>query len=247
MAVRACLFILFLLTPFAATAQSPCGGADLGMVAVKAVRDARTLLLADGRSLRLAALEVPDGHEAALRVLEGQSLALKAAARTPDRYGRLVAFATRGNTAETVQEALVSAGEARVSARIGAKACAAALLTLERQARDAHRGLWADPNFAPLRADDYGRVRAERGRFVLVEGKVLSVRESGATIYVNFGRRFTRDFSLTILRRLRAAFTAAGVEPATLQGHRIRVRGWLELRRGPIMDVAMPEQIEIIE
>jgi hypothetical protein len=46
---------------------------------------------------------------------------------------------------------------------------------------------------------------------------------------------------------LRAAFTAAGVEPATLQGHRIRVRGWLELRRGPIMDVATPEQIEIIE
>ena len=72
-------------------------------------------------------------------------------------------------------------------------------------------------------------------------------RESGATIYVNFGRRFTRDFSVTILRRLRGAFTAAGVEPAALQGHHIRVRGYLEFRRGPIMDVAAPEQIEFIE
>ena len=82
---------------------------------------------------------------------------------------------------------------------------------------------------------------------MLVEGQVQSVRESGATIYVNFGRRFTRDFSVTILRRLRGAFTAAGVEPSALQGRRIRGRGFLEFRRGPIMDVAAPEQIEFIE
>jgi hypothetical protein len=30
---------------------------------------------------------------------------------------------------------------------------------------------------------------------------VLSVRESGATIYVNFGRRWTEDFTVTILKR----------------------------------------------
>jgi hypothetical protein len=146
-----------------------------------------------------------------------------------------------------VQETLLSEGRARVSARIGGKACAEALLTIEREARAGRRGLWADPNFAPLHADDYRRFRAENGRFVLVEGKVLSVRESGATIYVNFGRRFTRDFSVTIVRRLRAEFTAAGVEPKALEGRRIRVRGWLERRRGPIMDVIAPEQIELIQ
>ena len=68
-----------------------------------------------------------------------------------------------------------------------------------------------------------------------------------ATIYVNFGRRFTRDFSVIILRRLRAGFSAAGLELKALQGRRIRVRGWLEQRRGPVMDVAAPEQIEVIE
>src|SRR6185437_5156361 len=97
-------------------------------------------------------------------------------------------------------------GRVRVFTRIGAKACAEALLTLEQKARAAHKGLWADPTFAPLRTDDYRRFRVERGRFVLVEGQVQSVRVSGATIYVNFGRRFTRDFSVTILRRLRGAF-----------------------------------------
>src|SRR6185503_17349204 len=244
MAARACLVIVILLSPFAAAA-APCGGADLGTVTIKAVKDARTLLLTDGRTLRLAALEVPAGE--ALKSLEGRPLALKAAGETPDRYGRLVAFAAQTDGGQSVQESLISEGAARVSARIGPKPCAEALLTIERQARAAHKGLWADPTFAPLAAEDYRRFRVEKGRFVLVEGKVQSVRESGATIYVNFGRRFTRDFSVTILRRLRGAFTAAGVEPSALQGRHIRVRGFMEFRRGPIMDVAAPEQIEIIE
>lgn len=243
----ACLAMLLLLSPLAARAGAPCGGADLGIVTVKAVRDVRTLLLADGRELRLAALEIPPSAGAALRGLIGASLRLAAAAEPRDRYGRIVAFATRPDTARSVQEMLLSAGEARVSARIDGKTCVEALLTIERQARAAGRGIWADPNFAPLHADDYRRLRAERGRFVLVEGQVLSVRESGAAIYVNFGRRFTRDLSLIILRRLRATFTAAGLEPKTLEGRRIRVRGWLERRRGPVMEVTAPEQIERIE
>ncbi|HWE78440.1 MAG TPA: thermonuclease family protein [Pseudolabrys sp.] len=236
------------LAPLAAAAESACGGKDLGGGTVFAVRDGRTLLLADGREVRLAAIETPDGARAALAALaQGRTLTLKTGSEASDRYGRVVAFAVPAGAAETLQESLLIAGQARVSARIGTKSCAAALFTREKQARGAHRGLWADPNFAPLPADDYRRLGAETGHFVLVEGKVLSVRTSGATIYVNFGRRFTRDLSLTILRRLRAGFSAAGIEPGTLEGRRIRVRGWLERRRGPIIAVDAPEQIEVIE
>jgi endonuclease YncB( thermonuclease family) len=247
MQARTCLAAVMLLTSIAARAEPVCGGADLGTVTVKAVRDARTLLLADGRELRLAALEIPPAGEAALRALAGAPLSLTAAPEARDRYGRIVAFAARPDTGRSVQEALLAGGHARVSARPGGKVCAEKLLTIERQARQARLGLWADPNFAPLHADDYGRFRAEKGRFMLFEGRVVSVRESGASIYVNFGRRFTRDFSVIILRRRRAAFTAAGLEPRTLEGRRIRVRGYLEQRRGPIMEVAAPEQIELID
>lgn len=247
MGARVVLVIVILLSAAAAQAAAPCGGADLGTVTVTAVRDARTLALADGRELRLAALEIAPAGEAALRNLTGHPLVLKAASEAQDRYGRVVAFATAADTTGSVQEALLAAGQARVSARVGSKACAAALLTIEAQARAARRGLWADPNFAPLRADDTARFRAERGQFVVVEGKVLSVRDSGAVTYVNFGRRFTRDLSLIILRRLRADFTAAGIEPKDMQGRRIRVRGVLEQRRGPVIEVAAPEQVEVIE
>jgi len=85
------------------------------------------------------------------------------------------------------------------------------------------------------------------GQFALLEGKVLSVRESGATIYLNFGRRWTRDFTVTILKRHRREFAAAGIDPKGLEGCPIRVRGWVEQRGGPVIDVVAPEQIERVE
>jgi hypothetical protein len=146
-----------------------------------------------------------------------------------------------------LQEALLAHGLARVSARIGVKACADALLTIEHTARTAKRGLWADPNLAPLQAENLDRLKAERGHFALIEGKVLSVRESGATIYANFGRRWTRDFTVIILKRQQRTFTAAGLDPKSLEGHRVRVRGTIEQRGGPVMMAEVPEQIELID
>jgi endonuclease YncB( thermonuclease family) len=231
-----------------AAAQEQCKLTAIGTSNVAAVRDGRTLMLVDGRELRLAAIEVTDDSREALQTLVGgRPLRLERLGAEQDRYGRLVAFAFAGDAGQSVQQLLLEAGQARVSARIGDKACADALLTTECAARAAHRGLWADPNFAPLLTENLVRLQSERGHFALVEGKVLSVRESGATIYVNFGRRWARDFTITILRRHQRAFAAAGVEPKQLEGRRIRVRGWIEQRGGPIVEAAAPEQIELIE
>jgi hypothetical protein len=123
----------------------------------------------------------------------------------------------------------------------------APLLALERSARRAKLGLWADPYYDLRRAEDPAGILAERGRFTLVEGKVLSVRESGATIYVNFGRRWTQDFTVTIAKRHERSFAAAGVEPKKLEGRRVMVRGWVEERGGPWIEATRPEQIEIAE
>jgi len=231
-----------------AAAQETCKLTTIGTANVAAVRDGRTLLLADGRELRLIGIEVSDDSRAAMETLvAGHSLRLERLGSELDRYGRLVAFAFTGDAQPSVQQALLEQGNARVTARVGDKPCADALLTAERAARAARRGLWADPNFAPLSAENLTRLQAERGQFALVEGKVLSVRESGATIYVNFGRRWTRDFTVTIPRRLGKAFTTAGVEPKKLEGRRIRVRGWLEQRGGPIITAEAPEQIEFAD
>jgi len=86
---------------------------------------------------------------------------------------------------------------------------------------------------------------ARRGQFTVAEGKVLSVRESGGILYINFGRVWSRNLTVTILRRNMRAFAAAGMDPKKLEGVRVRVRGWVEERGGPRIEAVRPEQIEI--
>ncbi|RDV03783.1 thermonuclease family protein [Undibacter mobilis] len=232
-----------------APARAECSGTPAGTGVVTAVRDGRTLLLADGREIRLAGIEASADGVALRALVAGQALRIERI--SDDRYGRVVAFAYIGEpkeaAAELLQIALLKAGQARVSARPGPKSCAQALLSAERTARAASLGLWADPNFAPLRSQNLTISAPEMGQFALIEGQVLSVRESGATIYVNFGRRWTRDFAVTIPKREARNFAAAGIEPKMLERRRVRVRGILERRSGPIIDVTVPEQIELID
>jgi hypothetical protein len=76
---------------------------------------------------------------------------------------------------------------------------------------------------------------------------VVTVRESGGVIYVNFGRRWSESLTVTIAKRNERAFAAAGVPPASLANRRVRVRGWMEERNGPRIEAFRPEQIEIAE
>lgn len=231
----------------------PCSQIEIGNAQVATVRDGRTLLLSDGRELRLAGIEVTAGSGGSLRrLVAGKTLRLERPSGANgksdmDRYGRIVAFAFLPEATESLQKTLLAEGAARVSARAGGKACAEALLAAENTARAGKRGLWADPNFAPLSSENLTGLSAARGRFALVEGRVLSVRESGATSYVNFGRRWTRDFTVTIPKRQKRTFAEGGIDLDRLQGHRIRVRGVIEQRGGPIVEALAPEQIETID
>ena len=146
-----------------------------------------------------------------------------------------------------LQLALLAAGHARVAASVGDAACAAEFLAAERAARAAGLGLWADPHYLINKAENPAEILAQRGRFAVVAGKVLSVRESGATIYVNFGRRWSEDFTVTILKRNQRRFTAARLNLNNLAGRHVRVRGTIEERSGPWIEAMHPEQIEIAE
>ena len=221
----------------------------------------------DGREIRLAAIEVPplaepqEGSPASRRhrlrkdalaaLLSGAQITLKQAdAQKTDRYGRLVAYAVR--RARRRRSLRAEPSWSPPALRGSRRTWAAApvrwnSLRRETLARKAKLGLWASSYYDLLNADDPADVLAERGRFALVEGKVLSVRESGATIYVNFGRRWTEDFTVTILKRNERNFTAAGLEPKKLAGRRIRVRGWIEERGGPWIEATRPEQIEFAD
>jgi endonuclease YncB( thermonuclease family) len=243
------------LTCLVVAAASPADAAGCwfepqGEGRVAAVIDARTFRLQDGREVRLAGIEPATSEKArnasALSaVIAARDITLRGADDTPDRYGRQPAFVYLDGSDMPVQSVLLAQGEALVSADIADRDCAGILNAAEAEARRAKRGIWADPA-AIKNAESPGDILAGIGRFMVVEGRVLSVRQAGATTYLNFGRNWTRDFAVTISRRAAAAFEAAGISLKSLENRRIRVRGWVEARGGPRIEVLRVGQIEML-
>jgi endonuclease YncB( thermonuclease family) len=225
-----------------------CNFETQGEGRVVAIVDARTLRLDDGRDVKLAGIEVPDRAKAAAALstlLVGRDVTLRGADDTPDRYGRQPAYAFLSGTDAPVQGELLRQGLALVSAEIADRSCATALMAAEAEAREARSGTWAESSVIK-NAESPGDILAGIGRFSVVEGKVLSVRQAGATTYLNFGRNWTQDFAATISRRIVPAFEAAGLAPKSLENRRIRVRGWVEARRGPRIELLRVGQIEVL-
>ncbi len=269
---RLVYLLAILVLPSAARAEQQvisCKLELIGSGTVRRVIDGRTFELDDRREVRLAAIETPAlstpseaytransglAARAALGALLGENeIVLERLGAATDRHGRLVAHAfvterpgtDAGRPRLWVQQVLLAQGLARVAARVGDFACAASLLAAETEARAARLGLWSDPHYVMRRAEKPAEILAQRGHFTLVEGKVVSVRESGGTIYVNFGRRWSEDFTVTVAKRSERAFADAGLELRKLAGQYVRVRGHVEERGGPWIEAMNPEQIEL--
>lgn len=251
--------------------STACRFEDVSTGRVRAIADGRSFVLDDGREIRLAGIEVPfppasgeTGPRAEAGGRARAALADMVAGRhvevlrtgATDRYGRIMAqaYVRDGDSgpARSVTNHMLAAGFARVSAQVGEKQvaekpCSDEMLAQERLARESKLGLWREPYYSILGAGSLAELSGERGHFTVVEGKVLSVRESGGTIYMNFGRRWSQALTVTILKRNERMFAAAGVEPKALENRRVRVRGWVDERNGPRIEAARPEQIEIAE
>jgi micrococcal nuclease len=181
--------------------------------------------------------------EALDRLVKGKTISMSGDAR--DRYGSLkghvVVVQETGSI--WVQGAMVGLGEARVAPQMDT-ACAPALLRIESEARAGGQGSWSDPRFAIHGPDDLLQLTAAEGRFMVVEGVVRRVGESGEHIYLDFGRRFNEDFSVIVPRDAHKAFTTAGIDLRSLEGARVRVRGILTLRGGPAIELRHPAAME---
>lgn len=246
-AVLTCSLVLAAARPADAAG---CSFEPQGEGRVAAVIDARSFRLQDGREVRLAGIEPvvaekADRSSALAAIIAGREVTLSGEDDTPDRYGRQPAFVFLASSDTLVQGLLLAQGQALVSATVTDKDCASILNAAEAAARQAKLGTWADPA-AIKNAESPGDILAGIGRFTVVEGRVLSVRQAGATTYLNFGRNWTRGFAVTISRRMLAAFEAGGIVLKSLENRRIRVRGWVEARGGPRIEVLRVGQIEML-
>jgi endonuclease YncB( thermonuclease family) len=251
---RACLTSLAAGAALAVAAgplrAAPCSFEPQGEGHVADIIDGKSFRLADGREIKLVGIE-PAGASKAERtaalaaVLKDKDVTLRWPDDTPDRYGRQNALVFLAPGEQLAQGLLLSTGTALVSTEVTDKDCAATLAAAEAEARNAKKGTWAGTTVIK-NAESADDILTGIGRFMLVEGKVLSVRQAGAMTYLNFGRRWTRDFAATISRRNMTAVESAGMSLKSLENRRIRVRGWVEARPSPRIEVSRGSQIEVL-
>lgn len=231
--------------------------------AVVRVIDAETVLLDDGSQVRLIgalALRAPGRDEGdapwppeaqAKRALEelvaGHSVELAFAGRRTDRYGRQLAhlFLHRNGERIWVQGQMLALGHARAYGLAQSVACLPELLEHEKLARVAQRGIWASAAYAIRSAARSGALLQWRSSFQIVEGTVTRVTEIRGKTYLNFGADWRTDFSVGIAGRGRNRL-AGHLQLAALEGQRVRVRGWIERRNGPYIELADTGLIEIV-
>jgi endonuclease YncB( thermonuclease family) len=267
-------------SPFTCATEIPFGDP----VTVARITGPNAFTLADGREVRLAGIATPhrwtiaasdaddtdaptppdddaafDPVKAATLALEsmlaGHTVRLAPVAPNPDRYNRIRARVELADDHRSIERVLVADGLARVEPDPIDFGCARALEQVEAAARQASLGLWALPEFAIISATDANARRNAQGRYVIVEGIVVSRGASGNRHYLNFGKNFRRDFAAVLVnkdtvsprskaKRAGNRFETEGFDSPEIIGRKIRVRGVMMPGGGGVI---WPDVVEAIE
>lgn len=227
--------------------------------AVARVIDGETIRLDDGSEVRLIGALSPRAFDvganqgswppelAAIRTLtdlvQGRSVVLSFGGRRTDRYGRSLAqVMVKGNGGEEwVQGAMLEQGMARAYSLPGDAGCLEALISRERPAREAQRGLWANAAYHVRTAERSDELQAFQNTFQLVRGTIRVVSRTRSHTYLNFGLRDRTTFSAVMKH---SAFALP--EENLLRGRNVLVRGWIERRAGPVIEIDASAQLEVI-
>ena len=228
-----------------------------------AVTDGDSVVLESGERVRLIGMQAPklslgrDGFEewplaeearAALEEMAlGALVHLRYGGEELDRHGRILAHMfVQGDTEIWAQWAMVTSGFARVYSFADNRLCLEDLMRAEAQARVDKRGIWSNSYYKLRFADRPGDLLERVDHYELVEGRVLAAEKAGSLVYLNFGRYWKEDFTVVIDKSGQKIFAAVGVDPLAYDGALLRVRGWIEDRDGPRIEVSHPEQIEVL-
>jgi micrococcal nuclease len=262
--------------PLASAAESipACTGLEPGpQRTVARVIDGETVTLDDGSELRLIGALAPRALDAgaepgqwpmevaAKAELEalalGKSIEIGFGGERADRYGRLQghAFIAQAGERRWVQGHMLEQGLARAYALADNRACVEALLASERLAFAARRGLWAEAAYHVRRVSSFGGLGRYRTTFQLIEGRIARVGKGRGRIYLNLAaghrrgvdRRQRRGFSASMRRGELVLLGDSARDLQSLEGRYVRVRGWIEERNGPAVDLSAGGLFELLE
>lgn len=236
--------------PFSVAADESCrpGAARADRLAGLGSRG--ELILASGRRAVLSDLRWPDEPEAEaaarawLLPFRDRPLALTERGGE-DRWGRRrVDAVTEGTEPADLAGGLIAAGLVHADPGEADTLCRPSLRALEAAPRAAGLGLWGA---AAVEASDAVALTARAGRFTVTEGRILHVGERSARTYLDFAPRGAQGLTVTVQKRTWRRLAEHGLSAATLKGRLVRVRGTVEIGRGPVIDLGSRDAIEIVE
>jgi endonuclease YncB( thermonuclease family) len=244
---------------------SPCILEPGPVRTVVRVLDGETLVLDDGSAVRLIGALAPRARDAGAKadqwppetqsvqslssLVLGKKVKLAFGGRQKDRYGRFLAqvFLEEGGRAEWVQGTMLATGQARAYGIPESFACVRELLAHEAEARRKHLGLWTNGVYRTMPAEKPGSLLKLRGKYERVIGTVASIGRTKTTTYLNFGTDWKSDFTVRIGKAVLGSNPEFARMVDTLPSKTVVVRGWIERRNGPLIDIADLSQIEILE
>lgn len=243
------LFVLgVLIAPIgAAAAPSPdCAPGPARSETLAAVGLRGEIRFASGGRAVLASLRWPEEDAAAREWLAGRAgQRLQIVPRgQPDRWGRERIDALADEDSSDLAGGLIGLGLAYADAGEADALCRPGLRLVEADARARRRGLWRDD--LPDAADGAG-LRRLAGRFAVVEGRIRHIGERGARTYLDFVPRGADGLTVVVTKRHWRTMAERGLTAATLRDRRVRVRGLVEVWRGPTIEAGTPDAIESLD
>ncbi|MBK9563208.1 MAG: thermonuclease family protein [Micavibrio sp.] len=209
-----------------------------GMVNVKAVIDPQTIQLEDGHIVRLTGIDFPDFNPdepgdfslTAMQILRdmlvGKTVLLYQTVNREEgrinRMGQDIAQIQRESDKAWVQGTLLSLGLARVRTAQRNPEMAQQMYDLEQTAMKDKAGIWE--NYSKVLPPE--EAEAHEGSFQIVEGRIESAALKQNRIYLNFGKDWKTDFTISIAPEDKRAFSKQNLDPLQVEretGARARV------------------------
>lgn len=235
------LLTALLALPPASNAAPTCPADRIDeRVRISYVQDGDTLMLNDGRRLRLIGIDTPElGKQGAsaepgaiaardrlrqLLFISRQQLNLRFDQERTDRYGRLLAHAYLSDS-RALTEQLLSEGmgtQIVVPPNTWQSSC---YHQAAQDARQQRRGIWALPDYQPKTVAE---LNLQSTGFQIVRGRVTHLSNSADAIWINLAG----DFALRIERNDLGNFK--GIDLDALVGSEIEAQGWIYASKGKL-------------
>lgn len=225
----------------------------LALYEVLKVLDGDTIIVRGGGKVRLLGINTPEiahrqqaaepfgdrAHRRLQQLLKGKRVYLEFDQQRRDRFKRLLAHVTLED-GSNINELLLREGLARALFLQPNMKHLHDYYRIEAEAQEEKRGLWARPEFSIHPAN-----KAEEciKRFCRLRGTVRRIEKKRQYTYLEF----TGPLLIALNNKYLPQFLNAGLEPNSLKGKTVIIRGWIGRRKGkPYLSLQHTLQIKLL-